>query len=142
MTDTEATALAGCPFCGGEDIGTTWSRMTDQVMFYGVRCSDCGIELDRATAAEAIAAWNTRPPAAPAPSNLHKTQIAPAAPATGEVHGIMYAQGFAAGIEAAAKACETERVDVDASDDKHADMAYNLALDHAAAAIRALNGGS
>ena len=127
MTDTEATALAGCPFCGGEDIGTTWSRMTDQVMFYGVRCSDCGIELDRATAAEAIAAWNTRPPAAPA---------------TGEVHGIMYAQGFAAGIEAAAKACETERVDVDASDDKHADMAYNLALDHAAAAIRALNGGS
>lgn len=108
MTDTEATALAGelrDHFPGGGQ--------------YGARISP-GM-FNRILAA-------LHPPAAPEPSNLHKTQIAPAAPATGEV-----VEGFAVGIEDAARVAERY------PSSEYADIAVIRGI---AAAIRALNGGS
>ena len=48
-----------------------------------------------------------------------------------------YAAGRAAGMESAAKVCESEVVDADATGEQ-SDHAYNLATEHCAAAIRAL----
>ena len=53
---------------------------TEECPFYDSEPCDCGYDAARSHMAAALT--NA---AAPAPSNLHKTQIAPAAPATGEV---------------------------------------------------------
>lgn len=87
MTHTDATALAGPVTLSrelfdflmgvGEIDGTGFGELND-----GLPGAFWWRGLLRAAERETAA---LHPPAAPEPSNLHKTQIAPAAPATGEV---------------------------------------------------------
>lgn len=60
MTDSKTTTeLLPCPFCGGE--ATKMSYGTEDDLFWWVECRECNATIDnRATSAEAIAAWNTR----------------------------------------------------------------------------------
>ena len=139
QTDTDATALAvkllPCPFCSGP--ATAWETEGGE-MCPSVWCRNsvsCGGQVCIEDASrDAIAAWNTRPPAAPAPSNLHKTQIAPAAPATGEVEKVARAIAAVSTRYLGPKEGRTleQRVDEEWQD-------YEF---EAEAAIRALNGGS
>ena len=54
--------LKPCPFCGGENVETSYKDTFSGDFRRGVYCADCcgGIYPYYNTEAEAIAAWNTR----------------------------------------------------------------------------------
>ena len=62
MRTTRLNNLAVCPFCASDEIALTEERLPQyggavQVMF---RCLDCYATMQRATAADAVEAWNRR----------------------------------------------------------------------------------
>ena len=60
MTDSNATELLCCPFCGGEAECHAWWSATISGK-YATFCTECGSGTDYYnTEAEAIEAWNTR----------------------------------------------------------------------------------
>lgn len=64
MKTTRLNNLARCPFCASGEIALTEERLPQyggavQVMFR-VRCLDCYATMQRATAADAVEAWNRR----------------------------------------------------------------------------------
>lgn len=67
-TPTKPEALAACPFCGEtEKIVFPWTRIDAETTWWSAECHGCGLQiLPRHSEAEAIAAWNRRPLAAPA----------------------------------------------------------------------------
>lgn len=64
MRTTRLNNLAVCPFCASDEIALTEEHLPQyggavQVMFR-VRCLDCYATMQRATAADAVEAWNRR----------------------------------------------------------------------------------
>lgn len=64
MRTTRLNNLAVCPFCASAEIALTEERLPQyggavQVMFR-VRCLECYGQISRATAADAVEAWNRR----------------------------------------------------------------------------------
>jgi transcriptional regulator NrdR family protein len=64
MKTTRLNNLAVCPFCASAEIALTEERLPQyggavQVMFR-VRCLECYATIQRATAADAVEAWNRR----------------------------------------------------------------------------------
>jgi Lar family restriction alleviation protein len=61
MTQELEARLLPCPFCGGSNVSTAWTRCTDEIQWHSVKCHDCKFDcMHRDTERQAIAAWNTR----------------------------------------------------------------------------------
>jgi Lar family restriction alleviation protein len=61
MTQELEARLLPCPFCGGANVSTAWTRCTDEIQWHSVKCHDCKFDcMYRDTERQAIAAWNTR----------------------------------------------------------------------------------